>query len=139
MWQLFIASFCDQTEIEGNGRQQTNMTNAKKLKQQALLKLKKEEARLSSSLFNKICFQIWYQKLKATTWIGISFFLWVYILIPRKCPHKTQFQHIVGGTVLSFWDKGGNLLQVYAYVDWVFDYFYWICTNFNEGIRRSVS
>ena len=41
MWQLFIASFCDQTEIEGNGRQQTNMTNDKKLKQQALLKLKK--------------------------------------------------------------------------------------------------
>ena len=40
MWQLFIASFCDQTEIEGNGRQQ-NMTNDKKLKQQALLKLKK--------------------------------------------------------------------------------------------------
>ena len=38
MLQLFIASFCDQTDIEGNG---SNMTNAKKLKQQALLKLKK--------------------------------------------------------------------------------------------------
>ena len=37
MLQLFIASFCDQTDIEGNG---SNMTNAKKLKQQALLKLK---------------------------------------------------------------------------------------------------
>ena len=24
MWQLFIASFCDQTEIEGNGRQDNN-------------------------------------------------------------------------------------------------------------------
>ena len=40
MLQLFIASFCDQTDIEGNG---SNMTNAKKLKQQALLKLKKDD------------------------------------------------------------------------------------------------
>ena len=39
MLQLFIASFCDQTDIEGNGC--NNMTNGKKLKQQALLKLKK--------------------------------------------------------------------------------------------------
>ena len=37
MWQLFVASFCDQTEIEGNGRQQdNNMTNAKKLKQASI-------------------------------------------------------------------------------------------------------
>ena len=40
MLQLFIASFCDQTDIEGNGC--NNMTKAKKLKQQALLKLKNE-------------------------------------------------------------------------------------------------
>ena len=44
MLQLFIASFCDQTDIEGNGcnNNNNNMTNAKKLKQQALLKLKKQ-------------------------------------------------------------------------------------------------
>ena len=33
-----VAPFCDQTDIEGNG---CNMTKGKKLKQQALLKLKK--------------------------------------------------------------------------------------------------
>ena len=38
MLQLFIASFRDQTDIEGNGC--NNMTNGKKLKQQALHKLK---------------------------------------------------------------------------------------------------
>ena len=43
MLQLFIASFCDQTDIEGNG---CNMTKGKKLKQQALLKLNKQQALL---------------------------------------------------------------------------------------------
>ena len=49
MLQLFIASFCDQTDIEGNG---SNMTNAKKLKQQALLKLKKKLGQLC--VFQKV-------------------------------------------------------------------------------------
>ena len=43
MWQLFIASFCDQTEIEGNGRNNNNKTTwqmARSLRKQALLKLK---------------------------------------------------------------------------------------------------
>ena len=43
MWQLFIASFCDQTEIEGNGRNNNNKTTwqmARSLSNQTLLKLK---------------------------------------------------------------------------------------------------
>ena len=45
MWQLFIASFCDQTDIEGNGRQQqdnktTTWQEPRSLSKQVLLKLK---------------------------------------------------------------------------------------------------
>ena len=45
MWQLFIASFCDQTDIEGNGRQQQDKTTTtwqepRSLSKQVLLKLK---------------------------------------------------------------------------------------------------
>ena len=54
MWQLFIASFCDQTEIEGNGRQdKTTWQMARSLSKQALLKLKKNLLKWYNQSFTK--------------------------------------------------------------------------------------
>ena len=76
MWQLFIASFCDQTEIEGNGRNNNNKTTwqmARSLSKQALLKLNKFEV---SKIYMTACMCI-YKFCQTKEYLFMIFFCFI--------------------------------------------------------------
>ena len=56
MWQLFIASFCDQTDIEGKWQNNNNMTKVKKLKQDCL-SLKNDSVNCSNFMESEWTFE----------------------------------------------------------------------------------